>query len=95
MEDHPAVPIVKQLLNRTTFRRGTPSSLKRHEWFKTMNWEDLYYRAIHPPDTPTMTPIDISNPYRGSVQEICLKDENQEPIRGKLHPPVPGWDANF
>jgi len=28
MLDHPAVPIIRQLLDRTPFRRGTPSSLK-------------------------------------------------------------------
>ena len=95
MEDHPAVPIVKQLLNRTPFRRGTPTSLKRHEWFKSMNWEDLYYRGIHPPFIPTRPPIDISNPMNLSVQEVLLIEEQQEPIRGKLYLPIKGWDADF
>ena len=95
MADHPAVPMIKQLLNRTVFRRGTPSMLQRHEWFKTMNWEDLYYRAMHPPLIPTLPPIDLSNPMSGSVQKVLLHDERKEPIRGKLHHPVKGWDVNF
>ena len=95
MKDHPAVPMIKQLLNRTPFRRGTPSSIKKHEWFDTMDWEDLYYRAIHPPFTPTMAPIDLSNPMRGSVQEVLLNDEKPELIQEKLHPPKPDWDENF
>ena len=60
-----------------------------------MNWEDLYYRALHPPFTPTMEPIDLSNPMSGSVQEVIVANEKKKPMRGKLHPPVKGWDANF
>ena len=93
--DHPAVPIIKQLLNKAPFRRGTPASIKKHEWFTGMNWEDIYYRAIHPPFTPTMKLIDLSNPMSGSVQDVLLYEEYKEPIRGKLHPSKVGWDANF
>jgi len=60
-----------------------------------MNWEDLYYRALHPPLIPTNEPLDLSNPMTGSVQEVLLEDERRDPIRGKLHPPKHGWDANF
>ena len=66
-----------------------------HEWFAGMNWEDIYYRAIHPPFIPTMESIDLSNPMRDSVQDVLLDYERREPIRGKLHPPTEGWDENF
>ena len=95
MVDHPAVPMIKQLLNRNPFLRGTPVSIKNHEWFKTMNWEYLYYRALRPPFAPSMEPIDLSNPMQGSVQEILFIDEKQEPIQRKLLPPIPDWDKNF
>ena len=60
-----------------------------------MNWEDLYYRAFEAPITPFMEPIDLSNPMEGSVQDILLDEEQQEPIRGKLYPPKEGWDDKF
>ena len=60
-----------------------------------MNWEDLNYRAIHPPFTPSIEPIDLSNPMKGSVQDVLLDDERRAPIRGNLHFPKEGWDARF
>ena len=95
-DDHPAVPMIKNLLNRTPSKRGTPASIKNHDWFKTMDWEELYYRALQPPFTPTMEPIDLSNPMQGSIQEVLLNDEQQEgPVRGKLHATKEGWDEDF
>ena len=60
-----------------------------------MNWEDIYYRAIHAPFIPTMEQIDVSKPLRGSVEDVLFDNERREPIRGKLHAPINGWDANF
>jgi len=42
-----------------------------------MNWEDIYYRALHPPFIPTCEPIDLSNPMTGSVQDVLLADERK------------------
>jgi len=59
-----------------------------------MNWEDIYYRVTHPSFTPTFEPIN-SKPMRGSVQDVLLDEERSDPVHGKLHPPIKGWDANF
>ena len=95
MADHPAIPIIKKLLDRTPYQRGTPSDLKKHEWFKNMNWEDLYYRAVQPSYVPLVEPMEGETPMIGTVQEIILNDELLEPIRGKHKSPIKGWDANF
>ena len=92
--DHPAVPLIKQLLNRQPYRRGTPSSLKKHEWFESMNWEDLYYRALQPAYTPNIEPTDTMNPMNETVQAILRNDELLEPIRGR-HQYTNSWDVNF
>ena len=94
MSWHPAIDMIKQLLNRQPSRRGIPSSLKNHEWFKIMNWEDLYYRAIKPEYTPTLVEITSSHPLKGSVQEIILNDELQESIRTREGVKT-GWDKLF
>jgi len=95
MTDHPAVPIIKKLLNRAPFQRGTPASLKKHDWFAETNWEDIYYRADRPPFIPTKESIDVSNRMKGSVQDVLLDDERRNPVHGKLHHPTKGWDENF
>lgn len=92
--DHPAIPLIKQLLNREPARRGTVSSLKNHEWFSTMNWEDLYYRNIKPPYTPTVEQTDLTSPMRGTIEETLLNDELEDRIR-IVKPSPAGWDENF
>ena len=92
--DNPAVSMIKQLLNRQPSRRGKPSSLKNHEWFKNMNWEDLYYRAMQPSYTPEVEPIQLANPLRGSVQDIILNDELLDPILYRSCSKA-GWDDKF
>ena len=92
--DHPAVPIIKNLLTKQPYRRGNLTSLKKHEWFKDMNWEDLYYRALQPSYTPLLEPIDLSNPLIGPVQTIIYNDEALDPIRG-VKKYSNDWDENF
>ena len=94
MAGNTAIPMIKDLLNRQPSRRGTAAKLKNHDWFKNMNWEDLYYRAIQPPYTPVVEEINVDNPMHGDVQDILLKDEQLENVRGRVTSKT-GWDEHF
>lgn len=91
---HPSIPVIRQLLDRQAPKRGTAESLKKHEWFKGLNWEDLNFHSIRPDYIPQIDRVDTSRPMSGTVQQICLNDELIEPIRGKITSPA-NWDADF
>jgi hypothetical protein len=87
--------VIILLLSRNPGARGTPTSLKNHIWFRGFDWEALHNKQMKTEFRPQLQKINKRNVQKGTVQQICKKDEDQERIPpGKTTAPV-GWDCDF
>ena len=60
-----------------------------------MDWEGLSYHFVKSAFIPDLEEIDNSKVMSGSVQEIILRAEAQEPVEPSTRRSPPGWDADF
>jgi serine/threonine protein kinase len=90
--DSNAKDLVKKLLNADRSKRygclkNGAEDIKRHKWFKNINWDDVYDRKLIPPIIPTFsTDDDTSNfdTYDDSPKDsnVQLSGNDQDLFKG-------------
>ncbi|KXT09613.1 hypothetical protein AC579_7649 [Pseudocercospora musae] len=81
------VDVTKRLGNM----KGGASLVKKHPWFKNINWDDLYHRKMHGPIVPHLrAPDDTRN-----FDEYDAEPEKKEPYTKEMYEKYEKMFADF
>jgi cGMP-dependent protein kinase len=87
--------LIMQLLNRSAAARGTPGTIKKHIWFRNLDFESLHTKQVKPTYIPKTASLNTTSTMIGSIEQICSRNEDLENVGAVKKQAPEGWDVDF
>ena len=76
------------LLDPDPSRRLSATAVKKHQWFKSMDWDALYQKKVTPPWVPTVRNAEDASNFES--EEYAHDNSSKVPYKGETE-----WFADF